>query len=628
MSSRIFYKNLNLKTKQISVIVPIANYITAAKFVYEYLAQAPSFMEFILVYDYQDPAIASIVTKELKNFKYTQIIAIQCYVQSPGLARNIGLSQASGYWIAFWDCDDRVNLELFLSDFQCISDSESDIVIWNFYKSINGQGLNRNFLVLHDSSIINVATNPGIWRMLFKKQFISNINFTNLLWGEDQLYFCNLLTLDPKLMFRDESFYEYCIGNSTQLTAQKTHAVQLTITSQEVTRILRRFRDNNELRKSIQIVLMSIYMTQLKYSSLGQLPKKMFNLLRGSGLFKFKDRIHALLLIQKLRNRRSIEISGGKVLLSLTGGLGNQLFQYAAGTYISIKLRKELFFESEIGLPRTNEKGKPSLFSVVDEISTAHFAFAKYRGIFRRLTNYMLRIFLANDRGPTNWICRLLLKLAMPLISLRIFSGTNHLRFLFPNNLGYETIISKGRNLFIRGYFQTYKYLETAGLYEKMMEIKPISTSPELALLSNEILSKKVLIVHVRLGDYLGLDDFGIPSADYYLGAINEASELSTIDEIWLFSDEPELAQKTFESAGVTKVRIIKNFSQDDSQMWELMRYGSAYVIGNSSFAWWAAKLSYKPNAIVICPSPWFKRIKEPRLLIPPNWLRRDAKFT
>jgi hypothetical protein len=170
--------------------------------------------------------------------------------------------------------------------------------------------------------------------------------------------------------------------------------------------------------------------------------------------------------------------------------------------------------------------------------------------------------------------------------------------------------------------------LETAGLYEKIMEIKPISTSPELVLLSNEILSKKVLIVHVRLGDYLGLDDFGIPSADYYLGAINEASELSTIDEIWLFSDEPELAQKTFESAGVTKVRIIKNFSQDDSQMWELMRYGSAYVIGNSSFAWWAAKLSYKPNAIVICPSPWFKRIKEPRLLIPPNWLRRDAKFT
>ena len=160
------------------------------------------------------------------------------------------------------------------------------------------------------------------------------------------------------------------------------------------------------------------------------------------------------------------------------------------------------------------------------------------------------------------------------------------------------------------------------------MFVEVLNPTASYEKLRSELKNNQPICIHVRLGDYLKHDEFGIPSVNYYLNAIREVLGLSKIDEIWMFSDQPDLAGKMFESTDMTKIRIIENFSKDDSQILELMRYGSAYVIGNSSFAWWAAKLSYNADAIVIVPSPWFKKIMEPSFLIPPNWLRRDANFS
>lgn len=165
----------------------------------------------------------------------------------------------------------------------------------------------------------------------------------------------------------------------------------------------------------------------------------------------------------------------------------------------------------------------------------------------------------------------------------------------------------KGKVLFVRGYFQSYKFIDCDKSLAHMMSLRPITYSHKLSELTKEIELKSVLIVHLRLTDYLDLEEFGIPSVKYYLNAINEVITLSSVEEIWLFSDQPDLAGEIFKTAGLPKIRVIDNLGLDDSEVWELMRCGSAYVIGNSSFAWWAAKLSYQQNAIVVCPNPWFK---------------------
>ena len=629
MSSQIFLQNLRSGTTQVSIIIPIANNRTAANFVYRYLMNAPSFMEFILVYDEEDLSFLATVRRELKNFRNVRLVAIQCNVRSPGLARNIGFKHALGEWVAFWDCDDKINLERFISEFNDLSNSEADIVIWNFQKCIDIAGSKDSSVILHGSSIINVATNPGIWRMLFRRNVISGIKFTNLLWGEDLLYFCSLLGLEPTVTFRNEIFYEYTIGNPEQLTAQRVRAAHLDTAAQEVSRVLKEFEvANDELRQSLKIILMGIHMTQLKYSSLAALPGRVYCILRGSTNFGLLDRIKTFLMIIIVRKRQNIKTSNESLIVSLTGGLGNQLFQYAAGVYFSLKLNKKLYFEKEIGKPRVNELGVPSLFSLVDESQYPTFTFKRFRKVFRKLTNLMLRVSLNSEKTPVDKAIQVMTRLSILGFSHNFIPGIKDFRFIIPNELGFYEIVSWKRNLFIRGYFQTFKYLENKVLFEKIMDFKPNSFSLELMRLSKEMMSKRVLIVHVRLGDYLKLDEFGIPSVNYYLNAIREVLELSKIDEIWMFSDQPDLAGKMFESTDMTKIRIIENFSKDDSQILELMRYGSAYVIGNSSFAWWAAKLSYNADAIVMVPSPWFKKIKEPSFLIPPNWLRRDANFS
>jgi hypothetical protein len=57
------------------------------------------------------------------------------------------------------------------------------------------------------------------------------------------------------------------------------------------------------------------------------------------------------------------------------------------------------------------------------------------------------------------------------------------------------------------------------------------------------------------------------------------------------------------------------------------MRQGDAYIIGNSTYSWWAATLSHKEPKMVIAPSPWFAEMDEPRFLVPPEWQRVETEF-
>ena len=57
----------------------------------------------------------------------------------------------------------------------------------------------------------------------------------------------------------------------------------------------------------------------------------------------------------------------------------------------------------------------------------------------------------------------------------------------------------------------------------------------------------------------------------------------------------------------------------------QTMRLCHGYVIGNSSFSWWGAKLSFQENPPVISPSKWFLGQPDPAGLIPDDWERIDA---
>ena len=465
--------------------------------------------------------------------------------------------------------------------------------------------------------------------MLVRRSFQKSVDFHESKWGEDQLYFCKLLALNPKIEFRDQRFYKYSVGDINQLTSQRNNSSQLDVVSQEVAKLLSKsLMTNSEFIFSIQLVLMGMYLTLLKYSSVTELPRRVFNILRNSNNYSFMRKISVLVRLLRTRKKQTFKIPNGEVIISLTGGLGNQLFQYAAGNYISKNFGKKLVFEKEIGQPRLNTKGRPSIFSLVNEYGVETFRFEKFKVVFRRFTNFLLRVSLMENRTSIAAINKSMATFVLKIFSRYFISSERKFQIIIPTELGFQKIRVKGEALFVRGYFQSYKFINCDKSLAQMMSLRPISYSNKLSELTKEIKLKSVLIVHLRLTDYLDLEEFGIPSVKYYLNAINEVRTYSSVEEIWLFSDQPDLAGEIFKTEELPKIRVIDNLGLDDSEVWELIRYGSAYVIGNSSFAWWAAKLSYQQNAIVVCPNPWFKKIKEPSHLIPQNWLRRDAEFT
>jgi hypothetical protein len=96
--------------------------------------------------------------------------------------------------------------------------------------------------------------------------------------------------------------------------------------------------------------------------------------------------------------------------------------------------------------------------------------------------------------------------------------------------------------------------------------------------------------------------------------------ESGDFKKIWVFSDEPALAQIQFSKILPEELRWIPEIDGSATKTLEVMRFGHGYVIGNSTFSWWGASLSYTNWAKVIAPDPWFKNLPTPHSLIPPNW--------
>lgn len=297
--------------------------------------------------------------------------------------------------------------------------------------------------------------------------------------------------------------------------------------------------------------------------------------------------------------------SNKKVLL--TGGLGNQLFQYT----FSLLLDSKIDYLDFVATNRRNEFGKPDICDFI-EGQEIEARLLQVSGAFKRkLLNFAIRI--SGESRQSNKLKSIVESILGLAISKDFkFSSSTYIA----EGLGFDERQPSG-DLFI-GYFQSYKYLERLSYGKLTLEL---SNASEL-LQNYEKLSKveKPLIVHYRLGDFLQEPSFGIPSETYYKAAINLAMRSSHLNHIWVFSDQIELAKELFPAEYRKFSRFIDTKDSSSAETLQIMRLGSAYVIANSSFSWWAATLSRKSNPFVVCPSPWFANGSTPKDLFNPNW--------
>jgi len=308
-------------------------------------------------------------------------------------------------------------------------------------------------------------------------------------------------------------------------------------------------------------------------------------------------------------------------IVYLTGGLGNQLFQIAAA--LNVWGNNAIELEWKYGSPRLNgETPEIASFNLPDNLKV-------YQGKDRKniVISKYFGFLLRGGFDPKKYEKIFLPFKLKKIVSLLVFRllYNKHFRVISGSDIGYTPITALEENEFLIGYFQSYIYLKDNYVQKVLMNLVPKNLSVEEKKYIEAAKNSQFIMVHIRLGDYLSAENFGIPSSKYYLNALSLLKNKYPNSQVWLFSNDLSECERRFPD--LFKLGIDNLIPQNISTAatFEIMRYGSGYILANSTFSWWAAALSRITNATVIAPDPWFSKIDDPKELIPPYWIKMPS---
>jgi hypothetical protein len=275
------------------------------------------------------------------------------------------------------------------------------------------------------------------------------------------------------------------------------------------------------------------------------------------------------------------------VIVKLYGGLGNQMYQYAAGKALALKIKTNLYLDDSWFV---EIKGNKDVTQRVFELQPF--------GI---------------EKNPLSLWDRISLK-ASPLVEFK--------ESKFGYNKDFRTL--KG-NVVLDGYWQSYKYFD-----DYAAEIRTTFKFPKLSgdtrKLLERINSVNSISLHVRRGDYVtrkSTNDFhGVLGNKYYLSALKKIVTDVKDPYVFIFSDDPQWCRQNLKVPYKAYYQGNGDSGSGVNDM-HLMSACKHHIIANSSFSWWAAWLDEKSEKKVAAPGDWFRQadagLKD---RLPKSWIK------
>ncbi len=302
----------------------------------------------------------------------------------------------------------------------------------------------------------------------------------------------------------------------------------------------------------------------------------------------------------------------------LKGGLGNQLFQIAAGLHSSNGGSIEIF--SNITLPRNTAGVVDALyFKWPGEVTENRRKSSKLE---KKLLALNLKYGIREKSLPEKlFVSRIVGVITDLMFSLK-FRAPTHV--VSGEGVGFcEINLKTGHNL-LNGYFQAHQYPFDPAVYNRLREIRLVNESSTLIRWIEKARLENPIFIHLRLGDYKNESGIGVIPTKYYEKALRELELKGVSRNIWIFTDEAESVHGYIQPPSEFKITVIGENGLNPAETLELMRHGSAYVIANSTFSWWGAFLSYRSGCPKIMPTPWFQNMPSPVGIKPPDWIEID----
>lgn len=288
------------------------------------------------------------------------------------------------------------------------------------------------------------------------------------------------------------------------------------------------------------------------------------------------------------------------VVSDITGGMGNQMFQYACGYALSRK-KNDLYMIDISHL--SSDYQKNNRIAVPREYQLGHFKITadvlptlalSENNIFKKVIGRLYRYYRIGSIFQTKFV--------------RDCSAWEY----WPNQLEYK------KNIYLCGFWQSWRYFdEYRQEIRKEFQIK----ENELSSAAQNLIAHcaKNVGIHIRRGDYKMCDNWLIDES-FYIHALEHIKK--TCDDIigiLVFCDEIEFAEKLFKKeTNVQYITAEKRYT--DLEEFAILSACKYHIISNSTFSWWAAYLGNEEESVTI--APVYRQWKED--YYPNEWIKID----
>ncbi len=286
------------------------------------------------------------------------------------------------------------------------------------------------------------------------------------------------------------------------------------------------------------------------------------------------------------------------IITRLIGGLGNQMFQYAAGRALALANSCQLKLD----------------------ISTFDYY------ALRRYELNLLNI-NAEIANPEDIALLAGSQFRLARVVRRKLKWRKKTHFVERKDFSFDPVfLSLTQPAYLDGYWQSYKYHECYAVQIRDELTFNTPLSGKNLKVAEQIVRTNSVSVHIRRGDYVSNPGtariHGSVGVNYYDDAIRRICHEVTAPVFFVFSDDLTWAQNNLRLRN-NATFVSHNCGKSSFEDMRLMSLCKHNIIANSSFSWWGAWLNRNPEKMVIAPKRWLNiESLSTTDLIPNTWTR------
>lgn len=289
------------------------------------------------------------------------------------------------------------------------------------------------------------------------------------------------------------------------------------------------------------------------------------------------------------------------IVTVLKGGLGNQMFCYAAARRLAHKRGTKLFMDL-------------SWFELADQVDTKRVYELDCFNLEQKFIKRSDFVIANSDSSLKIKAYRLTKGLLKPRLN----------PYIEKTHEFDKQVLNLPDNTFLEGFWQNENYFKDIRkilLSDFYLNNSPTDKNNEAL---KQISDTTAISLHIRRGDYAANKEtnafHGLMGVDYYKKAVEIIAKKVNDPHFFVFSDEPAWCKKNLKLSFPATYISGNKAGYEDLRLMISCRH---HITANSSFSWWGAWLDPRTDKIVISPKRWFS---DPAMvkaeIVPDQWIK------